>query len=632
LRKRLPQWKGITRSKWIREVIANGVAIEFISTPRRYGIRRQPVECCRKEDQEVVDMKLKELRDDKVIERVRGRGIYQGKFLTIFTLTKSDGVRKRAILNAKPTNAHVKHRHFKMENMRTVQDLIEKEDWMTKVDISDAYFHINIRKKDRCWFRFRWKGKTWQFRSLPQGLSSAPRIWTAVLKEPARWLRAKGIRIVIYIDDILILSRSEKRGQEEAKEVFNLLTNLGFRMLEKKCVLKPAQEMEFLGYTINSKEMTFSVPRKKVRNLRKEAGRLINRPTTTPRQVACFVGRIVAHSLALTPAKLKTRSLMKTKNEFIRRYKKKGWDKPIHLKEEAKKELKWWRTQLRHWNGRAIIVQDASVFVESDASGHGFGGWKRTLTNMEKVVTRGFWKPQERKLHNNVRELLGGFYVIKATCQEIRDQTIQWDCDNIVAVSYVNGKGGAVPQLDAIARQLWSWCLKRNIMLVAKYKPGVLIPLSDALSRVTTDQHDWMLKPEVFHNIEEKLGPHTVDLFASRTTKQLPRYFSRFPDHEAEGVNAFHQNWKEEKGFANPPFALIGRVLAKARRDKARITLVTPEWKTAPWWPMLLKMKICTPMVLEKDQATFRPGKSNPNNPYKEMKWRALVWSISGKS
>ena len=54
-----------------------------------------------------------------------------------------------------------------------------------------------------------------------------------------------------------------------------------------------------------------------------------------------------------------------------------------------------------------------------------------------------------------------------------------------------------------------------------------------------------------------------IDLFASRTNKQLTPFVSYKPDPEAIAVNAFNLSWKPYSFYAFPPFCLISRVLQK---------------------------------------------------------------------
>ena len=99
-----------------------------------------------------------------------------------------------------------------------------------------------------------------------------------------------------------------------------------------------------------------------------------------------------------------------------------------------------------------------------------------------------------------------------------------------------------------------------------------------------------MLKQAVFQQINSVLGPLEMDRFASRLTKQLPRFYSWRPDPEAEATDAFMQDWAACRGFANPPWCLIHRCLTKLKKQVARIVLITPLWKTQPWYPLVLEL------------------------------------------
>ena len=112
-----------------------------------------------------------------------------------------------------------------------------------------------------------------------------------------------------------------------------------------------------------------------------------------------------------------------------------------------------------------------------------------------------------------------------------------------------------------------------------KQKPsGIENIIADSESRVMRDRSDWKLNPTVFRRIQDSLGPLEVDLFASRLTAQLPRYFSWHPDPQAEATDALLQDWRHLRGYANPPWNLVGRVLAKAREQEATLVLVAPIW------------------------------------------------------
>ena len=104
------------------------------------------------------------------------------------------------------------------------------------------------------------------------------------------------------------------------------------------------------------------------------------------------------------------------------------------------------------------------------------------------------------------------------------------------------------------------------------------------------DHCDWKLKPSVFLQIQAVMGLLEVDLFASRLTKQLPRFYSWRPDPEAEATDTFMQNWATYQGFTNQPWCLLHCCLAKVRKQAARIVLITLLWKTQSWFPLVLEL------------------------------------------
>ena len=194
-------------------------------------------------------------------------------------------------------------------------------------------------------------------------------------------------------------------------------------------------------------------------------------------------------------------------------------------------------------------------------------------------------------MHINSLELLAASLAAKTFLRDRPGTAALLQMDNTAAVAYINNLGGTVsPQLTSLAKSLWLWALERDIMLSAQHIPGITNLIADSESRSLKDRSDWMLCPQVFARINQIFGPMDVDLFASRLTHQLPRYFSWRLDPQAEAVDAFQQNWAPLKGFANPPWCLLTRVLNQLERQEAQVILVAPVWKGQPWYPVLLAM------------------------------------------
>ncbi len=57
--------------------------------------------------------------------------------------------------------------------------------------------------------------------------------------------------VLVYIDDILIYSRTIEEHKQHLREVFSILQEHNFRLKEKKCALF-LKSYEFLGYTVDA--------------------------------------------------------------------------------------------------------------------------------------------------------------------------------------------------------------------------------------------------------------------------------------------------------------------------------------------------------------------------------------------
>ena len=203
------------------------------------------------------------------------------------------------------------------------------------------------------------------------------------------------------------------------------------------------------------------------------------------------------------------------------------------------------------------------------------------------VRTGGPWSQTECQMHINLLELLAASLGIQSFAREKKN--IHLKMDNITALTYINKYGGTVtPELNQITKELWQWCLDKNITLQATHLAGTLNHTADEESCVMKDRSDWMLFPRTFSKINQNVGPLQVDLFASRLTYQLRDYVTWRPDPGAMAVDAFTLDWTKFRGYANPPWNLVSRVLTHVRNQKAKVTLIAPVLEVSTLVP-------CTP-------------------------------------
>ena len=225
-----------------------GYLIDFFKNPHQHVIPRCPQYCA--DQMQLISEEISELLQKGAIGEivpVKQTGFYSNLFL----VPKKDGGQCPAI-NLKALNEFVNKQHFKMEGIHTLKDLLRKGDWLAKIDLKDAFFSIpiHINHKQFLWFIF--KEKTYQFNCLPFGLSSAPWVFTKTLKPALAILRERGVHLIAYIDNLLILAEPRELILDHVTGTRYLSEGLGFIVNTKKSVVNPAQVIEFLGLSVDS--------------------------------------------------------------------------------------------------------------------------------------------------------------------------------------------------------------------------------------------------------------------------------------------------------------------------------------------------------------------------------------------
>lgn len=585
-------WCKITSDPFLLQAI-QGYKLEF--DPDKFPpIQDKPLHTYKRNAMEMAKIheELNTLENKNVIERCSH---VNGEFIShIFTRPKKNGG-VRLILDLSKLNKYITYCHFKMDNIFTAVSLLSEGDFMASVDLRDAYYTVPIHTESRKYLRFVWQGQLWQFKTLPNGLSSAPRLFTKLLKPVFACLRQSKHKVVGYLDDTIIIGKTKSRTLESVTATTMLLSRLGFIIHPIKSVLEPTQEIEFLGFRLNTIRMEITLPVDKGKDVREACIGLLEKKAPSIREVAKIIGKIVATFPASQYGPLHYRALEKKKIAALR-CNKGHFDRPMVLSPESKDEINWWVSNV---TSVKCPMHHGKFMMElrTDASGKGWGA-----TDL-KSQTGGRWNSQElARAHNNeinYLETLAAGLGLKAYCSNMRNTHVLIRLDNMTATAYLNNMGGIRSNsCNEIASQIWEWCKDRNIWLTAAHLPGTLNVEADRMSRKFNDNIEWMLDRAMFKSIVGRYGLPEVDLFATRLNAQLPKYISWMPDPNAWAVDAFTVDWGTLNFYAFPPFNIIPRCLQKIKVDNARGLLVVPNWPTQAWFPILEEMLLEEPMLL----------------------------------
>ena len=218
--------------------------------------------------------------------------------------------------------------------------------------------------------------------------------------------------------------------------VVYLLENLGFVINHPKSQLTLTQEIEFLGFVVNSTTMELKLPGEKIKKIKSETGKALQSQTVTALMLSRLIDKMNAATQAIYMAPLYYKNLQGCLQEALQETQ--DYTTPVILTGEAREELEWWKDHFSQWNGRSLISHSSTLTIETDASEIGWGA----VCN--GVRTGDPWRPQEQQMHINCLELLAAYLTVKCFAKDRSNLTILLKMDSMSALTYINKRGGTI--------------------------------------------------------------------------------------------------------------------------------------------------------------------------------------------
>jgi transposase InsO family protein len=167
----------------------------------------------------------------------------------IVCVWKKDKDEIRLCLDFRQLNLITKRQAFPMPNITEMMDRLHGAKYFSTIDLGNAYYQVELDKESQEKTAFSTKSGQFCFKRMPFGIAAAPgtfqELMTKVL-EPVK----KGASV--YLDDILIATRTKEEHYDVIKEVFERIRQTGLRIKPSKCKIL-RQEVKFLGHIINHK-------------------------------------------------------------------------------------------------------------------------------------------------------------------------------------------------------------------------------------------------------------------------------------------------------------------------------------------------------------------------------------------
>ena len=523
-------WRELGVDPRVVRVLRKGFSIKFLqpcpltSVPGYSRMPSDPLKVA------VLDEEVRQLTLKAAIEPVP---VGQACFHSHLFLVPKPGGKWRPVIDLKALNRTIDIPSFSMETPESIRALMRPGDWAVSIDLSDAYFHIPIRPRFRRFLTFCHRGKLWQFRALPFGLSTAPWIFTRVMEEVRKLAAVQGITMHMYIDDWLIRAQSPVIVQSQCEWFLHLCARLGLRVNFLKSDLVPAQEFTFIGYRFVTQLHRVFPPLKRVDILVPLLDSFL-----TSRSHTAFLWERLLGLLASTE---KLVPLGRCHMRGLQSCLATQWDctsqsqqVPVLVDWEATQDLLWWSSPeaLRVGVPTHPLQWDLQVFTDSSTTGWG-------AHCLDQVVS-GQWSPQELLLHINNLGLLAVYRALLHWQTLVLDKVVLVVTDNTTVVSYINKQGGTRSRsLARTATEMLAYFFGLGVTIRANHIAGKLNVLADSLSRKGQILHtEWSLSPQIFRQICQALGTPHIDLFATSLNTKLPVYVSPYPDPLAWDTDA----------------------------------------------------------------------------------------------
>ena len=307
------------------------------------------------------------------------------------------------------------------------------------------------------YLRFVVGGRTYQFRVLCFGLTTAPQVFTRIMAPVSAILHKYEVRMLRYLDDWLFLASSEIACLESRDRLLTICTELGIQVNLTKSSLVPTQSLVYLGMVIRSLSFTARLTPVRVSNLL----RLIEEYLSTPSPPASLWRRLLGHLSSLT---------LLVSGGFLDDQFQVSWS-PL-----CREDLLWWARVAQLLEGVSLSLPSPDVSFFSDASDVDWGAL------VGEYHASGLWSPHQKSLSINMRELLAVQYGRQALEHLLVGLSVALFCDNTTTVAYLRRSGGTFSStLNATAREILLWTENHRVRLLPQFIMGSSNVTADAL-------------------------------------------------------------------------------------------------------------------------------------------------------
>ena len=174
-----------------------------------------------------------------------------------FFVKKKDGGLRPCIDYRQLNDITVKNK-YPLPLMSSTLEPLTQATVFTKLDLRNAYHLVRIRKGDEWKTAFKTPRGHYEYLVMPFGLTNAPAVFQALMNDVLRDMLDQFV--VVYLDDILIFSRSLEEHVQHVRLVLERLLRNRLFVKAEKCLFH-SESVDYLGFIVE-RGKTRADPRK----------------------------------------------------------------------------------------------------------------------------------------------------------------------------------------------------------------------------------------------------------------------------------------------------------------------------------------------------------------------------------
>uniref|UniRef100_A0A7M5V2U7 Reverse transcriptase domain-containing protein n=1 Tax=Clytia hemisphaerica TaxID=252671 RepID=A0A7M5V2U7_9CNID len=162
-------------------------------------------------------------------------------------------------------------KRISFDDWRSLKNLISENGLAYKFDLRKGYYHVEITEAHQTYLGFSWnldgREKFFIFCVLPFGLSSAPMLFTKLLRSLVSYWHDHGIKICVFLDDGGGTESNLVKAISSSNFVKRSLKSSGFVVNQEKSVWHPQKRLTWLGVIIDFSENAYFITEKRIETL-----------------------------------------------------------------------------------------------------------------------------------------------------------------------------------------------------------------------------------------------------------------------------------------------------------------------------------------------------------------------------